>query len=230
MPTWRRSGGIQVPPATTCSPMWTVPSSGASKPAIRRRRVVFPQPLGPSSATNSPLPTSMLAKATAPTAPKLFETRSSRIMVGVMSGAPYSSREPGRTASAGQRPIAHNGAVGRTLAVVVLALLAGPAAGAQPLVCLDRGHASRPNLTTEPIGPGSSIRKIKDGGGASGEARVVMQIAWKARTLLVRRGYRVAMTRKGPTFGYGAGGNVDRARFCNRRAAALMIRIHADGS
>jgi N-acetylmuramoyl-L-alanine amidase len=120
--------------------------------------------------------------------------------------------------------------LGRTLAVVALALAAAPAAGAAPLVCLDPGHASRPNLTTEPIGPGSSIRKIKDGGGAPGEARVVMQIAWKTRTLLVRRGYRVALTRNGPTFDYGAGGNVDRARFCNRRAAALMLRIHADGS
>lgn len=118
----------------------------------------------------------------------------------------------------------------RTLAVVVLALFAAPAAGAAPLVCLDPGHASRPNLTTEPIGPGSAIRKIKDGGGAPGEARVVMQIAWKTRTLLIRRGYRVALTRKGSTFDYGAGGNVDRARFCNRRGAALMVRIHADGS
>jgi N-acetylmuramoyl-L-alanine amidase len=118
----------------------------------------------------------------------------------------------------------------RTLAAAVLALLAAPAAGAAPLVCLDPGHSSRPNLTTEPIGPGSAIRKIKDGGGAPGERRVVMQIAWKARTLLVRRGYRVALTRNGPEFTYGAGGNVDRARFCNLRGAALMLRIHADGS
>jgi N-acetylmuramoyl-L-alanine amidase len=38
------------------------------------------------------------------------------------------------------------------------------------------------------------------------------------------------MTRTGADFTYGAGGNVDRARFCNRRRAALMLRIHADGS
>jgi N-acetylmuramoyl-L-alanine amidase len=38
------------------------------------------------------------------------------------------------------------------------------------------------------------------------------------------------MTRTGPDFTYGAGGNADRARFCNRRRAALMLRIHADGS
>lgn len=38
------------------------------------------------------------------------------------------------------------------------------------------------------------------------------------------------MTRRGADFDYGKGGNRDRARFCNRREAALMIRIHADGS
>jgi N-acetylmuramoyl-L-alanine amidase len=35
------------------------------------------------------------------------------------------------------------------------------------------------------------------------------------------------MTRTGPTY---AGGNIARAQFCNVRHAALMIRIHADGS
>ena len=39
------------------------------------------------------------------------------------------------------------------------------------------------------------------------------------------------MTRTGPTIHLGDGdGNIARARFCNRRHAALMIRIHADGS
>jgi N-acetylmuramoyl-L-alanine amidase len=99
-----------------------------------------------------------------------------------------------------------------------------------PLVCIDPGHARTPNLSTEPIGPGSSIRKIKDGGGTAGEAVVVLQIARKVRYLLDRRGLRVAMTRTVAEFTYGAGGNVDRARFCNRRNAALMLRIHADGS
>ena len=38
------------------------------------------------------------------------------------------------------------------------------------------------------------------------------------------------MTRTGPRFSYERGGNADRARFCNRRRAALVLRIHADGS
>ncbi|HWH55676.1 MAG TPA: N-acetylmuramoyl-L-alanine amidase [Gaiellaceae bacterium] len=101
-----------------------------------------------------------------------------------------------------------------------------------PLVCLDPGHGTPPAVgeQTEPIGPGSPTLKIKDGGGAAGEAAVALAIARKTQTLLLRRGYRVAMTRTGPTFRYGNGGNIARARFCNRRRAALMIRIHADGS
>lgn len=100
------------------------------------------------------------------------------------------------------------------------------------LICLDPGHGTPSAIgrQTEPIGPGSSVRKIKDGGGASGEAEVALAIARKTRLLLIRRGYRVAMTRTGPTFTYGTGGNVARAQFCNRRQAALMLRIHADGS
>jgi N-acetylmuramoyl-L-alanine amidase len=100
------------------------------------------------------------------------------------------------------------------------------------LICLDPGHGTPPAIgrQTEPIGPGSSVRKIKDGGGASGEAEVVLAVAKKTRTLLLRRGYRVAITRTGPVFDYGTGGNIARAQFCNRRHAKLMLRIHADGS
>ncbi len=123
------------------------------------------------------------------------------------------------------------GVLRRALLATGSALAFAPAAhAATPLVCLDPGHARTPNLTTERIGPGSSIRKIKDGGGAPGEARVVLQIARKTRLLLLERGYRVAMTRTGPEFTLGNGGNIARARFSNRRNAALMIRIHADGS
>jgi N-acetylmuramoyl-L-alanine amidase len=110
---------------------------------------------------------------------------------------------------------------------VILATLAPP-----PLVCLDPGHGTPPAIgaQTEPIGPGSHTMKIKDGGGAPGEAAVALAIAKRARALLLARGYRVAMTRTGSTFRDGNGGNVARAQFCNRRGASLMLRIHADGS
>jgi N-acetylmuramoyl-L-alanine amidase len=98
-----------------------------------------------------------------------------------------------------------------------------------PLICLDPGHGTIPAVgrQVEAIGPGSTQRKIKDGGGAPGEAPVALAIALKTRAILQRDGYRVAMTRTAP--GY-AGGNIARARFCNVRHASLMVRIHADGS
>src|ERR671937_2672376 len=110
---------------------------------------------------------------------------------------------------------------------MVLAPLAAAA-----LICLDPGHGTPPAIgaQTEPIGPGSHVMKLKDGGGTAGEAAVNLAIALRTRTLMLRRGYRVAMTRTGPTFSYGNGGNIARADFCNRRHAALMLRIHADGS
>jgi len=100
---------------------------------------------------------------------------------------------------------------------------------AAALVCLDPGHGTAPEIGRqyEPIGPGSTELKIKDPGGAAGEAPVALAIARRTRALLLARGYRVVMTRDGT--GY-RGGNRERARFCNARGAALMIRIHADGS
>jgi N-acetylmuramoyl-L-alanine amidase len=70
------------------------------------------------------------------------------------------------------------------------------------------------------------VLKEKDGGGAPGESPVVLAIARRTQALLLARGYRVAMTHNRTT----TLGNVGRARFCNRRRAALMLRIHADGS
>ena len=103
------------------------------------------------------------------------------------------------------------------------------AATTPALICLDPGHNTAPAVgrQSEPIGPGSSVRKIKDGGGASGEATVAYAIALRTRAQLRTAGYRVAMTRGSRPY---AGGNIARARFCNVRHAALMIRIHADGS
>jgi N-acetylmuramoyl-L-alanine amidase len=103
------------------------------------------------------------------------------------------------------------------------------AAPPTPIICIDPGHGTIPAIgrQTEPIGPGSSQLKIKDGGGTAGEAPVALAIALKTRALLKGDGYRVALTRAGRPY---AGGNIERARFCNVRHAALMIRIHADGS
>ena len=99
---------------------------------------------------------------------------------------------------------------------------------------MDPGHDARPNLDTEPIGPGSSRRKVKDGGGTRGvvtdtpEHLVTLRISLALRDELERRGYCVTMTR---TRSAGRSiGNVARARIANRARAVLFLRVHADGS
>jgi N-acetylmuramoyl-L-alanine amidase len=119
------------------------------------------------------------------------------------------------------------------LVAILVALPAAQAAPA-PVVVVDPGHDLRGNPETEPIGPGSATRKIKDGGGTHGvvsgltEAELNMRVAARLRPLLERAGVRVVMTR---TKTAGASmGNIARARIANRAGAALFLRIHADGS
>jgi N-acetylmuramoyl-L-alanine amidase len=126
--------------------------------------------------------------------------------------------------------------VRKWLLVVVAGLVLGgrAAAAGPPVVVIDPGHDLRANLETEPIGPGSATRKIKDGGGTHGvvtgirEADLVLDVSLRLRTLLRRAGARVLMTR---TRTAGASmGNVARARIANRARAALFLRVHADGA
>jgi N-acetylmuramoyl-L-alanine amidase len=124
------------------------------------------------------------------------------------------------------------------LAVVLVALLlllpTAQGAPPAPVVVVDAGHDLRGNPDTEPIGPGSTTRKIKDGGGTHGvvsgftEAELNMRVAARLGQLLERAGVRVVMTRT-KTAGTSMG-NVARARIANRARAALFLRIHADGS
>ena len=125
-------------------------------------------------------------------------------------------------------------AIGICLALLALASGAAWAETAEPVIVLDPGHDLRANAATEPIGPGSGKRKIKDGGGTRGvvsrltEADLNLRVALRVRTLLERAGLRVVLTRS-DTAGASMG-NVARARVANRAGAALFLRIHADGS
>src|SRR5918992_1711766 len=126
-----------------------------------------------------------------------------------------------------------NVAAAAGLVAFALLLPAAQAAPA-PVVVIDPGHDLRGNSETEPIGPGSSTLKIKDGGGTRGvvsgltEAELNLKVAFRLRPLLERAGVRVVMTRTrndGPSMG-----NIARARIANRAGAGLFLRIHADGS
>lgn len=126
------------------------------------------------------------------------------------------------------------GRLGAALVVAAAALAGASAArGAPPVVVVDPGHDLRANPVTEPIGPGSATRKIKDGGGTRGvvtgtpEAELNLAVALRLRSLLQRAGVRVVMTRT-RTAGTSVG-NIARAGIANRAHAALFLRIHADG-
>jgi N-acetylmuramoyl-L-alanine amidase len=122
------------------------------------------------------------------------------------------------------------------LGVLVAALLVVPASAGQqrPVVVVDPGHDLRANPDTEPIGPGSATRKIKDGGGTRGvvsglrEAELNLRVGLRLQALLRSAGVKVVMTRT-RTAGTSVG-NVARAHIANRAGAALFLRIHADGS
>lgn len=118
--------------------------------------------------------------------------------------------------------------------LVALAVAVPSAAATSPVVVLDPGHDLRANLQTEPIGPGSATRKIKDGGGTRGvvsgttEAELNLAISLRLQALLERAGVRVVLTRS-RTAGASVG-NVARAGIANRAGAALFLRVHADGA
>lgn len=101
------------------------------------------------------------------------------------------------------------------------------------IIVIDPGHADRSNLEKEPLAPGSSEMKIKDGGGAEGvvtktpEYSVNMSVSMKLKALLESEGYTVKMTKTKISESLG---NVERAEIGNRENADLVIRIHADSS
>lgn len=101
------------------------------------------------------------------------------------------------------------------------------------VIVIDSGHANKSNLEKEPISPGSSTMKIKDGGGATGnftgvpEYKVAMSVSMKLKALLEDKGYKVIMTKTSHDESLG---NVERAEVGNNTGAALVIRMHADSA
>ena len=124
-------------------------------------------------------------------------------------------------------------------AVLLLSLCAAGAAKIaqaeekQKVIVIDAGHQTRAMSATEPIGPGSSQRKAKVTGGASGcvthlpEYKLNLQVAKKLQKELVNRGYKVIMVR---TKNNVRMSNVQRAKVANKYKADAFIRIHANSA
>ncbi|WP_010290529.1 N-acetylmuramoyl-L-alanine amidase [Kurthia massiliensis] len=100
-------------------------------------------------------------------------------------------------------------------------------------ICIDPGHQRHQNLGTEPIAPGSSIRKTKVSSGTAGvvtkkpEYQLTLELGLKLKKSLKKKGYKVCMTRTKNNVNIT---NVQRATYCNQKKADLTVRIHADGS
>ena len=103
----------------------------------------------------------------------------------------------------------------------------------QKVIVIDAGHQTRAMSATEPIGPGSSQRKAKVTGGASGcvthlpEYKLNLQVAKKLQKELVKRGYKVIMVR---TKNNVRMSNVQRAKVANKYKADAFIRMHANSA
>lgn len=98
-------------------------------------------------------------------------------------------------------------------------------------VAIDAGHQAKANSGTEPVGPGSSTKKAKVAGGATGvasgvpEYKLTLRVAKKLKTELESRGYEVYMIRTSNNVNIS---NKKRAQMANKSGADIYIRLHGD--
>lgn len=101
------------------------------------------------------------------------------------------------------------------------------------IICIDAGHQTHANYGLEPIGPGSSTKKMKVSAGTQGrytkkaESLVNLQVARKLQKILIKRGYKVVMVRTSQNVNIS---NRKRAMIANKAHADIMIRLHCNGS
>ena len=102
-----------------------------------------------------------------------------------------------------------------------------------PLIAIDAGHQAKANTETEPNGPGSTTMKNKVSGGTSGratgqaESQLNLIVSIQLKDALLARGYNVLMIRETQEVDIS---NMQRAQRANAAGAAVMVRVHANGS
>ena len=100
-------------------------------------------------------------------------------------------------------------------------------------IAIDAGHQKQGDSSTEPSGPGSSVKKAKVAGGATGvatgipEYQLTLDVAKKLQKELIDRGYEVYMVRTKNNVNIS---NKKRAIKANKSGADIYIRIHGDSA
>jgi N-acetylmuramoyl-L-alanine amidase len=100
-------------------------------------------------------------------------------------------------------------------------------------VVVEAGHQAEGDTSTEPIGPGSSTKRAKVAGGATGVATHVaeskrnLQVALLLEKALKARGVKVIMVRTKEKVNIS---NSKRAKIANAANADLFMRLHCDSA
>lgn len=98
-------------------------------------------------------------------------------------------------------------------------------------IAIDAGHQAKGDSRTEPVGPGSSVKKAKVAGGATGvssrvpEYKFTLSVAKKLKKELINRGYDVYMIRTTNNVNIS---NKKRAQLANKSGSDIYIRLHGD--
>jgi len=101
------------------------------------------------------------------------------------------------------------------------------------VIGLDPGHQAHSNSEQEPVAPGSSETKKKVSSGTQGrftgvtEYEVNLQVGLKLKSILTDLGATVVMTRESHDVNIS---NSERAIMMNEAGAALVVRLHCNGS
>ncbi len=101
------------------------------------------------------------------------------------------------------------------------------------VVFIDPGHQSHTDSKTEPLGPGSAVRKPRITGGTTGvvtrapEYETVLQISTNLKRRLEAAGVTVVMTRTTNDVNIS---NAERAQLASAAGANLLVRLHADSN
>lgn len=102
-----------------------------------------------------------------------------------------------------------------------------------PLIAIDAGHQAHGNNEMEPNGPNSTTMKKKVSTGTSGRATGINEslldliVSIQLKDALLARGYNVLMIRESQDVDIS---NMQRAVRASASGAAVMIRVHANGS